>query len=331
MPSKSASKKSGWKAVQSKAKVKKRTKLAIGVLVLVGGLLLLSWVVQFTQTLFSPVQASYHKNYRWDGDFNINLVVKQKTISIFSYNPKETSIAVFNLPDETFVTVPNGFGNWQLGAVYGLGGDKLLVDTLTSYLAIPIDGFLDLGSQKQKPQNILSGFNFISGLKTNLTMWELLKLKLGVRAVRFDKITELNLDKLNVLDRQNLPDGTPVFTTDSVKLDSVLINLADPVIAQEHKSIAVLNATDQPQLAGKWARLITNLGGNVIITANAKARLKSTQVIGKDSLTLKRLKQIFELDCQKNPKCGKISFAEEDLVYQRAEIIVLLGEDFANK
>ena len=164
-------------------------------------------------------------------------------------------------------------------------------------------------------------FSLLSDLKTNLNLWELLRLDLKLSKVRFDKVTELNLDKLGVLDRGNLPDGTFVFTGDPVKLDSVLSDLADPKIASEHKTIAVLNGTGKGQLAVKWARLIRNLGGNVIITGNTE-ETKKTKVTGEKSATLKRLQQIFGSEDTKDSKGTSSS---------RAQINLLLGEDYVNK
>lgn len=360
MPSKSARKKSGWKDIQSKIKRSKRNKLALGVLALVVGLLIISWAIRFTQNLFSPwkLSANQHKRYIWNGEFNINLLIRSNNISVLSYNPKQEKIVLINIPDETFLEVPFGLGLWQLRSVYELGqsqkrigGDKLLISTLTSFLAIPIDGFLDFSSlQPQRnaaelldilKKNPFSGFNFLSALRTDLTVWELIKLKLSIGAVRFDKVKELSLVELGVLDRGNLPDGTPVWKADPVKLDSVLADLADPAISSEHKTIAVLNATDHPQLAQKAARLITNLGGNVIIMANAKSdlanaekKLQKTKVLGEQSLTLRRLRQIFNPDVNRDSPTvyyDKIDSLNEDLVYSRAQINLLLGEDYANK
>ncbi|MCL4366183.1 LytR C-terminal domain-containing protein [Patescibacteria group bacterium] len=355
----SAGKKNSWKDVQFKAKVKKRSKLALIILAAVAGLLVVSWAVKFAQSLFSPWKESQssHKRYIWDGKFNINLIIHTNHTSLFSYNPKEEKIIIINIPDETFLEVPYGFGSWQLGSVYRLGqsqkelgGNRLLADTLTSFFGIPIDGFLDLNTPGNKKsafeivetlrKNPFSGFNLLSVLKTDLTMWELFKLKLGITSVRFDKIKELNLDQLNVFNKENLLDGTQILTADPIKLDSVLSDLADPTIVAEHKSIAVFNATDHPQLALKWARLITNLGGNIIITSNAKDTLEKTQIQGLDSATLKRLRQIFQLDCFDNPKCDKQSLPlsgekgkinVKDLDSSRAQINVYLGEDYSNR
>lgn len=344
MPTKHLSTKTGnkgWKDVQSKTRRSKRTKLALAVLGLVAGILVFSWVVRFTQTLFSPWKAaSTHKSYTWNGEFNINLLLRTPHVSILTYNPKEEKLTLINIPDETFLEVPHGFGSWQLRSIYdlgesqnGVGGHQLLVDTMTDFLAVPIDGFLDLsGLQPQKSaagiieeirQNPFSGANLLPILKTNLTIWELLKLKMGISSVRFDKVKELDLEKLDVLDRSSLPDGTPIFTGDPIKLDSILSGLADPAIAAEHKSIAVFNATEQPQLASKWARLITNLGGNVIITSNSDEKINKTQVTGVPSATLKRLRQIFGV-IDKNKDSRQVSSS-------RAQINLLLGQDYANR
>lgn len=328
-----------WKDIQSRHRLKKQTKLALMVLVLVAGLLVASWGSHFTKSLFSPFKLSVHSNrsYIWNGKFNINLLIRTNSVSLLSYSPREGRVVIISIPDETFLEVPSGLGLWQLRAVSGLGqaqkgmeGNKLLVDTLASFFAVPIDGFLDLsGLKSQKTaaevvdtlrKNPFSGFSLLAPLKTNLTPWELVKLKVGMLSVRFDKVKQLDLVKLNVLDKATLPDGTPILTADPVKLDSVLDDLADPAIIAEHKTIAVLNATDRPQLALKWARMITNLGGNVIITANAGQRLKKVAIGGEESLTLTRLRQIFGLS-------DKISQSDGDLVPSRAQINLLLGDD----
>lgn len=338
MPQRSARvarRKDGWKDIQSKARIKKRTKLALLILALVGSLIVISWLVHLTKNLFSPWKLSTNsqRNYIWNGEFNINLLIRTNSVSLFSYNPKDRKVIIVNIPDETYLEVPSGFGKWQLRAIYDLGGDQLLKKTLVEFFAIPIDGFLDFGgSFKTKSaselldslkKNPFTGLTLLSNVQTDLTLWELMRLQAGISSVRFDKIRELNLSKLNVLDKDNLLDGTEVYIFDPVKLDSVLSDLVDPAISLEHKTIAVLNATDRPQLAQKAARLITNLGGNVIITSNAQKTLPKSRLIGEQSKTLQRLQQIFDLD-------DKISTKDEGLESFRAQINLLLGEDYSN-
>lgn len=318
-----------WKEVQSEIKIKKRSRFALFVLLFLGLLIVLSFTVQLTKNLFSSWKTSSNRNYTWSGEFNINLVTRTPAISLFSYNPKQRKVAIINIPDETYLEVPRGFGKWQLRAVYGLGGDELLKETVANFLGLPIDGFLE----SNKPitqlldklnQNPFSGLNILSSLKTDLTLWELIKLHFGLLSVRFDKVKIINLDSQNILNKEKLPDETDVFTADPVRIDSILTDLVDSAIVSEHKTIAVLNATEEPQLAQKRARLISNMGGNVIITGNARERVEKTQLAGKDSLTLKRLRQIFGSG-------DKIKISSEDIESSRAEIILLLGEDDLNR
>lgn len=330
----------GWRSAQSKIKKSKQVKLALIVLGIIGGLLILSWATRFANQMFSPLNTQLQtRSYIWNGKFNLNLMVRTKEISLFSYNPKQGKIVIINIPNETMLEVPGGFGSWQLRSIYDLGeseksggGDKLLASSLASFLGVPIDGFLDFSKQKPRSTgeivdilraNPFSGINLLNLLKTDLTPWELIRLKMGVSGVRFDKIRRLDLVKLNVLEKQKLPDGQETYFGDPVKLDSVLTDLADPVFQFEHISIAIFNATDMPQLAQKWARVITNLGGNVIITANADAKLKKTQIQGIKSQTSERLKQIFAISDKIKPK-------EDDMV-SRAQINLILGEDYAVK
>src|SRR3989344_4735371 len=174
----------GWKDAQSRIKISRRNKLALFVLGLVVGLLLLSWGIKFTQSLFNSwnIQTNIPRKYHWNGEFNLNLLIRTDKISLLSYNPKESKVAIVNIPDETFLEVPFGFGSWQLRSVYELGesqkeggGYKLLEDTLTNFLAVPIDGLLDLSALRPNKsaaevvdilrKNPFSGGNLLSSLK----------------------------------------------------------------------------------------------------------------------------------------------------------------------
>lgn len=322
-----------------KLKQTRSNKLALMVLTLLFGLLIISWTIRLGRSLFSPwnSSATVQKSFIWNKDFNINLAVRSTKTALLTFNPKEEKVVIINLPDEVLLEVPGGFGNWQLRAIYELGqsqkgidGEQLLVSALTSFLAIPIDGFLDFSTlQPAKSaaeivdmiRNPISGLNLLPSLKTDLTPWELLNLKLSLSGVRFDKIKKIDLDKLDILDKATLLDGTAVLQADPVKLDSVLSDFLDPTIVKEHKSIAIFNATEVPQLALKAARLVTNLGGNVIITANARDKLSKTKILGEESATLERLRQIFQVN-------DKIDLLDKDMA-SRAQINLFLGEDYA--
>jgi len=327
----------GWKKVQSKRKTRNKTRLGFIVLGFIASLIVFSQIFNFTKTLLSPWRISAaQRNYSWNGQFNINLLFRSKGIALVSYNPTDQKIVVVDVPDQTYLSTSGGFGDWQLRSLFGLGGDKLLKDTLSQFFGQPIDGFLDFsGPYKSKSAKEIidlikssptGPINILSHLKTDLTLMELVRLKLGLGAVRFDKLTQIDLENTNALTKDHLLDGTEILTADPNILDTVLVDLSDPKLKNEHKTIALFNATDKPLFAQKWARLITNIGGYVIITSNAKNKVDKTIVAGEKSDTLKRLQQIFNYTCS-SANCDKILATDEDIATSRGQINIKLAPD----
>lgn len=313
-----------WKTVQSRHKQKKKIKLALLAVALLGALFIAGALVNLTKTLTSPWQLDSQKNYRWDGSFNINVVVRGESVSLISFNPSQKRATVIVIPDSTYLDVPGGFGKWQIRSVYDLGGGSLLERTLTSFLAVPVDGFIQLKGGGEDyvdwiRQNPLNLFLSLQNIESDLTPLELLQFNLKLFQVRYDKIQRINLESSLVLDKVALADQTEVLIGDPVRLDSVLTSLADEAVKTERKTVAVFNATERSLIAQKAARMITNLGGNVIQTTNASIKSDKTFIWGEESATLQRLRQIF--NC-----CGKLESLEG--ISSRAQINVALGKDF---
>lgn len=316
--------KKGWKAVQAKRQSAKKTKLALIALGIILGIFFLAQVFKFTQTLFSPWQMSTqsHRAYKWNGDFNINILLRSDSISLISYNPQNEKITVINIPDETYIEASKGFGSWQVRSIFPLGGDELLKSSLTNFFGVPIDGFLDSTSLNSLlDKNPLSVFSILPKVKTDLTLFELIHLKMGLASVRFDKVNKIELQSLGLLEKAKLADGTEILSADPVKLDSLSTHFLESVIQSEHKSIAIFNGTNHPGIAQKAARLIANIGGDVIIVSNGEKKYEKTQIFGEESKTLQRLKQIFNVS-------GNIEALEQPS--SRAQINVILGEDYFN-
>ncbi len=355
-----ARKKNNWKVAQKNTRIKKKTKLALLVLGLVIFLLILGQTVRIVNSLSSPFSkeaVKVSRSYQWDSDFNLNLVIKAKGVYLLSYNPNEKRITVIDIPDEAYLEVPGGFGKWQLRSIYDLGqtsqgpgGGELLKRSLSSSFGIPVDGFIEFkGPLAEKSgveiadflrQNPLSLTYFLSNIISDLTPWELVRLKLALPQVRFDKVQNIDLKKLKLMDYDRLGDGTQILIADPTKIDSALINFIDTKIRGEHLEIAIFNATSYPGLALQAARIITNMGGNVIMTTNADQKQSKTTVLGEKSATSKRLSQIFGSDCKKAPNCDRIGCNPGDknqencliedpgIKSSRAQINVILGEDF---
>lgn len=324
----------GWKEIQDRKQINKKTKWALIIIGLILGLLILGKTVKIIKTIFTPWQDSAnHRSYLWQGDFNINLLIKAKNISLLSYSPQNQQITVLEIPQNSYLDVARGFGKWELRSVFDLGGDKLLEDTLASLLGMPIDGYFRLTDKyshietsvliEQLRKDPFIGVNLLSYLRTDLTPFELIRLKMGLAGVRFDKIKQIDLQETNVFQKDQLADGTQVLSPDQVKLDSIVSQLAEPSLQFEHKTIAIFNSTSHPGLAQKAARVVTNMGGDVIITSNGQSKFAETLVYGEKSKTLDRLKQIFGSGGTIDPKL-------EDLVSSRAQVNIFLGEDYFN-
>lgn len=343
MPSKTAHNK-GWKQVQSNKQAGKQTKLALIVIGIMVGLLILSQLIKLTQMFFNPWKQSttIKRTYTWNGNYNINIVLKGKDLALLSYDPKNEKATIVDIPPVTYLEAASGFGKWQLDSIYGLGetqknigGYYLLKNTLVSFFGLPIDGYIDFSGQYSQMENfkivsefrknIFSTILLLPFIKTDLTPFELIRLKIGLSAIRFDKIKRIDLQTNNSLLPDKLLDGSDILTPDPIKIDSSISDLADPIIQSERLTIAIFNSTDHPQLAQRAARLITNIGGDVIITTNSDNKTPKSYVAGKESKTLTRLKQIFE------PGGDIILKSNEDLVLSRAQINVFLGNDYFDR
>ena len=299
-----------WKTAQKKAKLRQRVQLASLTLSIIIALILAGNILRVISNLFSPLSIQTDRTYSWDSDFNLNLVLTTKPISVLSYNPVENKISVLEIPDAAYIEVPGGYGSWKLGVVYKLGeapdkavGAKLLRDSLESFLALPIDGVIRISGQWSSSEwvsnlrgNPWDALAMLSNSRTDLSPIELTRFVMGVRGVRFDKVTTYNLEELGLLTSEKLADGEDILVSDPAKIDALLTrHFTDTKVLGEGATIAVLNSTNQPGLAAKTAQMITHLGGNVIIQSSFEKVLEKSVVTGdsKYPYTTRRLQQIF--------------------------------------
>lgn len=351
MSGKTARLKKGWKDSQKRKRDWKKTKLALIVLVVLAAIFAASLLIRLTKALFSSWNISgIERSFLWDATYNLNLAVIARDISLVSYNPNEKKLIILTLPDSVYLDVPYGLGKWQLRSIYALGETegqglasrseegRLLKESLSLFFGLPVDGFLKLqGDLSQKDtfelmetfrQNPFRLVQSLKDAKSDLTLWEILNFQRHLLSVRFDKVKIIDLVRLNLLQAEKLADAEQVFVSDPVKLDSVLQEFTDTHILSEHLSVSIFNATKEPQLAQKAKRIITNMGGNVIAIANSQKGVKRSYVQGSESKTYQRLLQIFDSGCSRDPKCDKIDSQSLGLASIRAQISLVLGEDY---
>lgn len=256
----------------------------------------------------------------------VNIVIDNGNFFLVSLSRKG-EIALLELPVEKKIKLARGFGEYSLASVYRLGelegkGGQLLVESLQSFLAVPVDGLVKIGrptcglteNQERKClQKILFSAiknrpkTGISGVDLLIALWRSLKTKPG------EKINVASLGDKKFLDSAG--------DLDLEKIDLFLSQeLADSQITAENISLAVFNTTETVGLASQATRLISNLGGRVVSVDNAELRERTVIVFSekvRDSYTLKRLVGLF---------FAKVK--EDEEISGRAQIEIYLGKDY---
>lgn len=205
------------------------------------------------------------------------VITNDKNTEVISLSPDSKNIAIFKF---------NG-----------------IVDPIQAgrHLEIPIDAFIiypmDLN---QKPNSLFVKAIFsYNNLKTNLTIIDLLKLALFVRTIPENSISTKIVGDIN-------------------NLESIVGRLAtDNLIEKDRQTIQIINGTDTIGLGNRLARLITNMGGDVIIVTTSDNPRKKSMIsyIDKKTYTVGRLQKVLGFDAIK----------EADNAI--SDITIVIGED----
>lgn len=243
----------------------------------------------FFAFIFSAVFVSFlikgiliAKTSIYDGSGRFNLQVS---------NSKDSGIISFSKPSGTI-------------SILKIDGDSKDIN-LGQLLGIPIDGFLKSSSLDLdlKVSYILSQslLKYRSFPETNLTIFDILRLFLFSRSVSKDSVKTQSISpKLSVS-----------------KIDKVLYRFFnDEVIEKDADTIEIINGTDVLGLGNRLARVITNMGGDVIVvkTAESTQDLSLISYTKKDN-TVRRLGKFLKFK----------SARREDKAL--ADITIVIGKD----
>lgn len=345
---------------QKAKRTQKNLRLALIALLILGLLLLFGRVFQF----FNEFQKPYYslntakRSVIWDGKSVINVIIAKsengdlKDLNFVSLNPNDEKLSILDLSEDIYIDVPKNFGFWKLASIYKLGqennpkiGEDLVKMSVSKMLALPVDGIIEVSQGEdlnietlaaQWKKNMFSSFNFLTRVKTDLTLKETTDFVFKASKVRPDNITSVDFFKTNITQSKLLPDSSRVLGVDAVKLDTFIKEqLSDPKIANEDLTVAIFNGTDYPGLTAEAVRLIGNLGARVTIISNADEKFvkngiyvnpqgQSEEV--KSSRTYTRLGEIFASDCLKET----CTTADQEVATSRADINIVLGEEYYN-
>lgn len=335
-------------------------KLAFYALGILFSLLILAKLLGFLTSLNKPISPDLgQKNHQWDGKSAISVAVTSledpSQVSVVSYYPKEEKTVVLNLSDQTYIDLPKGYGNWRLGSIYQLGqeespaiGGQLLKMSLSKLLGLPIEGVILTKGIKDQPEDLvkdkknpISLFMFISNIKTDLTPLEVFRFSKALADVRADKVISLDLESSDITESKLLADSSRVLGVDTIKLDLfVREKMSDSSLLEEGYPVAIYNATEYQGIAQEASRVVTNLGGNVVMITNTDSFQEKSSVVlvcnsdlcpdkgdkdrFLDSATYKKLVASFAANCTKK----RCETQDPKVLASRAQINIILGKDF---
>jgi len=171
-------------------------------------------------------------------------------------------------------------------------------------LEVPVDGFvvsnfLNLNQTTSSLfMNLLLNYNKI---KTNLTVIDLLRLTMFARGVPDMSINSISISNLASIASDNLVGHL----------------MSDDLIEKDDQTIQIINRTDVIGLGNRLARLITNMGGNVILVMSEDNSIKNSAItyIDKKTYTVERLQEILGYEVVREPSNAM------------ADITIIIGED----
>lgn len=332
---------SSWRRIQSRFKFKKRLRRLTLALTVVGAVILTLSAYNFIKLFFSPLDsaagASFQNTSSWDGKMPLSILFLElsdleasssptQSLGIFSLNPTQGLFTILNLP-ASYGNLRDLYGLGEINSISG--GVGVLANEVRGLLGIPIDGYLIVNSgglqrlqqlfpQVQSLGDIFSLENLLKipevwtiaqdSSKTSLDLPSILRVVWYLAHVRSDRVENFGPD--------------PELLQDWVRLDRKLsLYFRDDYLVEEHLKIQVLNGSGRARLAEAAARVIRNIGGEVIRVDNfARQDLVNGYLLleSSGSYTAARLARIFGVSDSRPPRDG----AEA-----RANITVVLGSE----
>jgi hypothetical protein len=322
--------------------------IVIGFIIL---LLLLGQLFNFLGSLSKPITPGLlSQNFpTLSNHYSYNVAIKAKDIGIMNIDPINKKLTLLSLPDNTYLEVPKGYGWWGLDKVYELGqeqepaiGAELLHLSLQNLIALPLDRLIIAGESDQTKtvselveswrSNPVFAWIGLRSIQSNFTPAEKWQFLFSLSGTRQDKFRILDLYQSDITDNRLLPDSSRVLGVNQIKLDLFIRDqLIDQQIFQEGYAIAVYNATNHPGLANDLARIITNLGGNVIISSNSEQLIQESKVVLQDAdPTIAKSSTFERLSYLVSPNCFKNVCTSDDpkITRSRGQIVIVLGEDY---
>jgi hypothetical protein len=222
---------------------------------------------------------------RFDSSRRFNLsVTNGKNVEVISLSPVSKNIVIFKLNDGVRLAEAGRF------------------------LEIPIDGFIthdSLALNKGLNALFLSAIYNYKKLDTNITIIDLLRV-----AILTKTIPDSGIDIRTI--------GSDTSGSELDKIVSRLVN--DSLIEKDNQTIQIINGTGVSGFGNRLARLVTNMGGDVIIVATSEILNDRSTIsyIGKKNYTVEKLQKVLGYEVKK------------ELGNAISDITITMGKDRVN-
>lgn len=210
------------------------------------------------------------------------------------------TVAVISGKDSNVISVSPKDGSLKKIKIGGISREEDLRD-----LGIPYDSIAKSENEvSASPKSYFSKILFHKdGLSSNLTIIDLVRLAFYSQKTDGAKVQEESVSGNN-----------------SAGLDLISSQwFIDPAIEEEKVNIEITNTTSTSGLGNKFAREITNMGGNVVLVNSSQEPVSDSKIYYKeDSYTVRKLSKLLEIEAEKK-ETNSIS-----------DIIIEIGKDKEN-
>ena len=325
-----------WRRLKKQFKLKKRLRrLRLGLTVVGAVLLVLGayYLWNFFAKPFTSAGSTFQVGTSWDGEVPFNLLwLEVSDVNELAPPTRGLGVLSFNPTQDLFTIVNVSIDYQRFRDLYGLGnlseeedGLELVSSTVMELLGVPIDNYILVSSeglreldaffpQASQIKDVVNLANVLQvpavwdiarrNLRTDLGVPEIARVLWYLLQVRSDKITSITL--------------SPDLLDDPVTLDRKISPFfRDEKLFTEHLKIQVLNGSGKPGLASTSARIIRNVGGEVIRVDNFERQdlIKGYLLLeSSGSYTARRLAQIFGVSDSRPPRTGPEARANVTLI-----------------
>lgn len=280
------------------------------------------------------------EEFKRDDSRRTTWVINSRPLMVFSLGQTNEEMLVITIPENTMVPVSGGYGWYPAASIWALArqegqGVGLITRSFRELVGIPIDTAVDvagevLGEEKDKEELINRcqqiARECLVGKKDcgDTSKLQFLKVWLAMRKVSAGNVAYLPLENLPGAKTEHLPDGSLVLGVDIDGIDLFISRYTtEEAIKNEALAIGVYNAAGYPGLATRAARIITNLGGRVLVVEDwdeieNKCEIRSTEEVRK-SATYRLVKDVF--GCRE----GEVEGEDE------VDLTLLVGEDYVGE